>query len=205
MVQPLYIYVHGFNSSPHSYKARQLQTWMTEQGEGDRLLVPALDHWPRQAVEQLQALVASRSQPVVLLGSSLGGYYATWLTEHYRHVRSVLINPSVRPFELLALWLGENENIYTEERYLLTRDHLHQLQALECREINDPSRYLLLVQSADEVLDYREAVARFAACEQVVQPGGSHGFDHFEQHWARIFRFAGDPLLAARIEQELSN
>lgn len=205
MSQPLYIYVHGFNSSPHSYKARQLRAWMDQQGAGERLLVPALDHWPQQAVAQLEILIKAHSGPIVLLGSSLGGYYSTWLTENYDHLRSVLINPSVRPFELLDRWLGDNENIYTHEHYQLTREHLHQLQALHCAELRDPSRYLLLAQRADEVLDYREAVERYAACAQCIEEGGSHGFDHFERSWARIFRFADDSLLAELIEHQLSN
>ncbi|WP_210396360.1 YqiA/YcfP family alpha/beta fold hydrolase [Motiliproteus sediminis] len=203
MPQPLYIYVHGFNSSPASYKAQQLQRWMEAQGQGERLRVPALSHWPRHAMATLRALVESDDRPTVLLGSSLGGYYATWLTEHYDHLKAVLINPSVRPFELLDRWLGENENIYTEERYLLTRDHLRQLQALHC-PVLAASRYLLLVQTADEVLDYREATARFAASEQHIEEGGSHGFDQFERSWARIFRFAQDPDLAQAIERELT-
>jgi len=205
MSQPLYIYVHGFNSSPHSFKARQLKSWMEQQGVGARLRVPALDHRPQRAIAQLEQQVRDGDGPVVLLGSSLGGYYATWLTEQHPDLRAVLINPSVRPFELMAAYLGENHNLYTGERYLLTPEHQQQLQALYCPELRDPGRYLLLAQTADEVLDYREAVARYAACEQQIEAGGSHGFDHFERSWGRIFRFAGEPALAEQIEHELSN
>ena len=190
MKQPIYIYVHGFNSSPESMKAQLFLRFMQENGWGDLVLVPELSHWPKLAMGQLTSLVKKHSeQPVVLLGSSLGGFYSTWLTEHYSHVRSVLINPSVKPFELLPQYLGMNENIYNGERYELTELHLSQLLAIHCEEIAKPDAYLLLTQTADETLDYREAVDKFSASPQFVQPGGSHGFEQFENMIPAILAF----------------
>jgi predicted esterase YcpF (UPF0227 family) len=196
---PLYLYIHGFNSSPQSYKVRQLQSWLSDQGQADRLLVPSLPYQPAEAAALLEALMIEyRSRPLVLLGSSLGGFYATWLTEKFaaqQSLSAVLINPSVRPFDLLDVWLGENENIYTHERYLLTREHLQQLKALHCAQLADPSRYLLLTQTGDEVLDYRQGVEKYSESAQIVTPGGEHGFANFESYWPRIFEFAGDSEL----------
>lgn len=180
MSEPTIIYVHGFNSSPRSFKARLLQQVMRTQGREQRLRVPALSHWPRQAIEQLQAEIDAAEGAVTLVGSSLGGYYSTWLAEQNPGVRVVLVNPAVRPFDLLEAWLGQNANLYTDEHYELTRDHLEQLRALYCPRLQAPSRYLLLVQTADETLDYREAVNKYAGSPQFVQPGGSHGFEQFE-------------------------
>lgn len=191
MNTPLYIYVHGFNSSPQSMKARLFVDYLQGKGLGDHVLVPELSHWPAEAMQQLRALVEQYQQrPIILLGSSLGGYYSTWLTEHYDHVRTVLINPSVRPFELLPQYLGPNVNLYSGEEYELTQEHLAQLLALNCTEIKRPEAYLLLTQTADETLDYREAVEKFSASPQFVQPGGSHGFEQFENLIPAIMAFA---------------
>ncbi len=184
------IYVHGFNSSPQSVKARLLQAVMRAQGREHQLRVPALSHWPELAIEQLQAEIDAAEGPVTLVGSSLGGYYSTWLVEHNPGVKAVLVNPAVRPFELLEAWLGDNTNLYTHDNYELTGEHLAQLKALYCPQLRASSRYLLLVQTADETLDYREAVEQFAASAQFVQPGGSHGFEQFEALIPAVQAFA---------------
>lgn len=191
MQKPLFIYVHGFNSSPQSMKAQLFVRYMTDQGAEDQIAVPELSHWPAEAMATLIDLVeANRDREIILLGSSLGGYYSTWLTEHYSHVRTVLINPSVRPFELLPAYLGPNKNLYSGESYELTELHLEQLLQYHCPQITRPQAFLLLTQTADETLDYREAVEKFAASEQFVQPGGSHGFEQFENLIPAILAFA---------------
>lgn len=190
MTQTHFIYVHGFNSSPASIKARILGEYLDRLGLASHYSVPALSHWPAEAMAQLEALVADPQQPVLLVGSSLGGFYSTALMEKYAHCRCVLVNPAVSPQVLLAEWLGENENLYTQEHYQLTPQHLAQLQALVCDELQGLERYLLLQQTGDETLDYREALARYAGAVQFVQPGGSHGFDRFEDLLPAILAFA---------------
>jgi len=191
MTTPLFIYVHGFNSSPKSMKAQLFLQYMQDQGRADQILVPELSHWPAQAMKQLQEIVEQHpNRIIILLGSSLGGYYSTWLTEHYNNVRTVLINPSVRPFELLPQYLGINQNLYSGESYELTEDHLQQLLNIHCKEIKKPEAYLLMVQTADETLDYREAVEKFSESTQFVQQGGCHGFEQFENVIPAIMAFS---------------
>lgn len=191
MQTPLFIYVHGFNSSPSSIKAQLLGQYLSDAQINVDYEVPELSHWPAQAIKQLETLLdAVPDRPITLIGSSLGGYYSTWLAEKYSHVRVVLVNPAVRPYALLEDWLGENENLYTHEHYVLTRDHLKQLLEIDCASVHDPSRYLLLTQTADETLDYREAVDKFADSPQFVQPGGSHGFDRFQDLIPAILAFS---------------
>ncbi|SIS45200.1 YqiA/YcfP family alpha/beta fold hydrolase [Neptunomonas antarctica] len=191
MLSPLFIYVHGFNSSPDSIKARLLGEYLAMHADKGDYVVPHLSHWPGEAMQQLEVLVQEHTgRPIVLVGSSLGGYYSLWLTEHYEHCRAVLVNPAMYPYLLLSGWLGDNQNIYTHESYTLTREHLQQLQAVAIKSINDPARYLLLVQTADEVLDYREAVEFFKHSEMFVQSGGSHGFDQFEKLIPAIISFS---------------
>ncbi|MBV1788948.1 alpha/beta fold hydrolase [Marinobacterium sp. D7] len=202
MTDPVYIYVHGFNSSPSSWKAQLLERALQAQGLANHFYCPELSHWPARAIEQLQQLIEplkAQGRSPVLIGSSLGGYYSSYLVEQAvrrgEPLKAVLINPAVYPYRLLEAWLGENENLYTAERYQLTRRHLEQLLALDCGKPAAPERYLLLVQTGDETLDYREAVDKYDRVVQFVQPGGSHGFDQFEQLIPAIQAFA-----AGRIE-----
>lgn len=185
------IYIHGFNSSPASIKAQLLGQYLSEHHPEIDYQIPELSHWPEQAMQQLCELIESAAtEQVTLIGSSLGGYYSTWLTERFENCRSVLVNPAVRPYELLAEWLGENQNLYTTERYELTPQHLQQLVAIDCPNITRSDRYLLLTQTADETLDYRQAVEKFSDSPQFVQPGGSHGFDRFQDLIPAILAFA---------------
>ena len=128
-------------------------------------------------------------QPVCFVGSSLGGFYATYLAEKH-DARAVLINPAIVPHEGLRAYLGPQQNLHTGTPYELTEAHLHEWEALYVPRIT-PSRYLLLVETGDEVLDYRQAVARYAGAEQHVIPGGDHSLQSFPQHLARIVQFAG--------------
>lgn len=191
MKKPLFIYVHGFNSSPQSMKAKVFLQAMHDRGRAEQVLIPELSHWPAEAMQGLREMVEEHTERnIILLGSSLGGFYSTWLTEHYSHVRTVLINPAVRPFELLPQYLGKNVNLYTGAEYELTPTHMQQLLELNCAEIRRPDAYLLLTQTADETLDYREGVEKFALSEKFIQPGGSHGFEQFEQLIPAIIAFS---------------
>jgi predicted esterase YcpF (UPF0227 family) len=192
----LIVYLHGFNSSPQSAKARSLRDWLAARGLAGAFVCPRLPHRPAQAVPAIEAAIAAAppGDPVTFVGSSLGGYYATHFAERdptgSRH-RAVLINPAVRPYELLAPHLGEHQNLYTGERYALAQAHLDELRALEVPAITHPRRYLLLVDEGDEVLDHRQALARYAGATQIVLPGGDHGFSRFDDYRETIARFAG--------------
>ena len=127
------IYIHGFNSSPESFKASQLQKFAAANNIADRILIPEIPFQPSEAISQLEELVnknvncAGKTCPVCLVGSSLGGYYATWLAEQY-DCRVVLVNPAVKPYDLFDEYLGFNTNYYTGEEYELTMDHIQQLR-----------------------------------------------------------------------------
>jgi predicted esterase YcpF (UPF0227 family) len=143
------------------------------------------------AVRAIEASVASGE--VCFVGSSLGGLYATYLAEA-RGAKAVLINPAVEPHVGLRAYLGPQRNLYTGEAYPLTEAHLREWEKLVVPRIT-PSRYLLLVETGDEVLDYRQAVRRYAGCEQVVLEGGDHSLQSFPRHLARIVEFAGHAAL----------
>ena len=181
------IYVHGFNSSPASAKANLLKEKLEALGRGAEFSAPTLPHQPAQAAALLDALAGG--QPgATLIGSSLGGYYATWLAEKHP-VKAVLVNPAVRPYALLRPALGLQKNLYTGQEYEFTPRHLEELAALEVPAITRPERYLLMVQTGDEVLDYRTAVARYRGCRQVVIEGGDHGFSDFVDYLDLVLAF----------------
>lgn len=188
---PNILYLHGLNSSPASLKASQLSRAMQRLGLTEQLRVPALDPHPRVAIAQAEALIGELGRPV-LVGSSLGGYYATHLAERHG-LRALLINPAVRPHLLFDGYLGPQKNYYSDETWELTADHVAALAALEVPPPQDPARYQVWLQSADETLDYRQAERYYRACALRIQAGGDHGFQGFAERLPMLFAFAGVP------------
>jgi hypothetical protein len=184
------VYLHGFNSSPHSRKAQVLSAYMAERGLAAQYACPALPPLAGDAVAVVEALMARHpGGRLCLLGSSLGGFYATHLAEKH-DARAVLLNPAVDPQAGLRACLGEQKNLHTGEPYLLTEAHLRDWGKLVAARIT-PSRYLLIVETGDEVLDYRKAVERYRGAEQIVIEGGDHSLQSYVQHLPRILEFAG--------------
>ena len=186
------LYIHGFNSSALSFKAGLLRRRMTELRRMRELVCPELSHDPREAIQTLEKLVEAHApERVAVIGSSLGGYYATWLAEKYG-VPAVLVNPAVRPYELLSQYVGPRTNLYTGAHYELEPRHIDALRELEVDSIT-PARYLLMVQTGDEVLDYRAAVERYRGSRQIAIEGGNHGFSDFGEHLHAALAFCGVP------------
>jgi predicted esterase YcpF (UPF0227 family) len=185
----MFVYLHGFNSSPRSFKAQALAQRLAERGRADDFIAPALSHWPREAIATAAAVIDRHdARTVTLVGSSLGGHYATWLAERYG-LRAVLVNPAIGPADLLAPALGPQRNLQSGVEYELTAEHLVQLRALDVGTITRPERFLLVIATEDEVLDSRVAMARFPAARQIVHAGGDHGFADFTRHLDAVIDF----------------
>ena len=182
------IYIHGFNSSPASSKAQLLKARLEALGRGAEFAAPALPHSPAQAAALLDAL-ATRHPGAALVGSSLGGYYATYLAEKHG-LKAALLNPAVRPYELLKDHLGMQQNFHTGERYEYTMRHVEELCALEVAAVT-PGRYLLVAAKGDEVLDYRSAVERYRGCRQIVIERSDHGLSDFADYLQPVLEFCG--------------
>ena len=182
------VYIHGFNSSPASSKAQLLHARLSALGRAREFLAPALPHSPAAAAQLLEDL-ARRHPQAALVGSSLGGFYATWLAEKFAR-RAVLVNPAVRPNELLDGHVGRQKNFHTGEEYDFTLQHVAELRALEVAAIT-PQRYLLMVETGDELLDYRRAVEMYRGAPQMVIAGGDHGFSDFADYLDRVMEFCG--------------
>ena len=181
--------MHGLNSSPLSRKASQLTAALERIGMGARLRVPTLHHHPRQAIAQLEAAIAELGRPV-LVGSSLGGYYATHLAERYG-LKALLINPAVTPHRRFDGYLGPQTNLYSGEVWELTQDHVAALAELEVAPPQDAERYQVWLQTGDETLDYRDALDFYRGCALRIQAGGDHGFQGFTERLPALLAFAG--------------
>lgn len=190
------VYLHGFNSSPQSAKAQYLRRYLEERGRGGEFLCPRLPHRPTLAVAAVEAEMARRPQEnITLIGSSLGGFYATWLAETH-DLRAVLINPATDPHVGLRAYLGPQQGFHGGEDYELTEEHLHEWKELAVAQ-PDPERYLLLVETGDEVLDYRWAVRKYRGAKQVVVQGGDHSLASFSEQIPLILDFAGMKRLSS--------
>ena len=186
------IYLHGFRSAPASIKAQALKARMTARGLANRFWCEQLPASPRAAIALAEAEIthahrAGRAPTVI--GSSLGGYYATWLAERH-DLRAVLVNPAVVAPLSLEAYVGTQTNLYTGEKFDFTRAHIDELRALDVPSITRPARYWLLVETGDEVLDYRHAVQRYAGARQTVLEGGDHGFSRWNDYLDAVIDFA---------------
>ena len=143
------VYIHGFNSSPSSHKSNQLRERLVSLGRENEFACPALPHQPREAMALLEREVSGApADKVTLVGSSLGGFYATYLTEKLG-MRSVLVNPAITPHEGLRSYLGPQKNLYTGDEYVLTEEHLAQLTQLQVAKPARMDSYLLMHTTGD--------------------------------------------------------
>lgn len=180
----MYIYLHGFNSSGASAKGQ----FFAQALAPVTVYTPSYPPAPDAAVHSLRQLIEMRlaaapsNETTILIGSSLGGFYAQFLAREYR-LAVVLINPALRPALTLRPYLGWQSNFYTGERYFFGDDELDQLQNYD---IPDPCRFpvptLVLLEAGDEVINYRYAQQRYADCaEIIIYPDGNHQFRHLPQ------------------------
>ena len=194
------VYLHGFRSSPTSFKARMLAARLAELGLAGTFGCPALPVSPRAAIETVER--GWRLGPDdTLIGSSLGGCYATCLAERHG-CRAVLLNPATRPAEGLRRYLGPQTMFHDPtQSFELTQAHLDELSAIEVESITRPERYLLVAATGDEVLDWRGMVAFYPGATHRVIEGSDHGLSDFASHLDAVLAFAGvSPAVPARAD-----
>ena len=184
------IYLHGFRSSPESNKAQRLKAHMEALGFGHLFWCEQLPVSPRAAIALAESAIAAATAPVTVVGSSLGGYYATHLAQKHG-LRAVLINPAVVAHLSLAEFVGPQTNMYTGETFDFRPEYIDELRMIEVPQLSRPEDVLLLVEEGDETLDYRQAVTKYAGCRQRVLPGGDHSFTRFADYMDTILDFAG--------------
>jgi uncharacterized protein len=185
------LYLHGFRSSPQSRKAQQIKVALAARGRVDDYLCPPLPASPREAIDRVLTAI-DREDParLSLIGSSLGGYYATWLAERIG-CRAVLLNPAIKPFEDLKAHLGRQPVFFSSDEIDMKPAYLDELHALDTPFITQPDRYFLVAATGDEVIDYRAMVAKYAGCRQRVIAGSDHQIHDFAQYLDEVLRFCG--------------
>jgi len=184
------IYLHGFNSSPQSEKARLTYEYFKKNSSCLSVSVPRLPSGPESAIQVVDELVQLLGITSIagFIGSSLGGYYSLYFQHRYQ-LPVVLINPAIQPYTLLLDYLGENVNAYTGECYNVEIGHVDELKSLEVRPIPSPDKIFLLTQTADEVLEFQQAVTLLDGAKMWIQSGGSHAFDDFSKVLPAINNF----------------
>lgn len=183
------IYLHGFRSSPTSTKARLLAERLETRGLGDQFWCEQLPASPRRAIQLIETAIGQAPTRPVLVGSSLGGYYATWLAERH-DLPAVLLNPAVHAYRILAPYVGPQTNLYSGDAFDFTAEHLEELKALWTAKLTCPGRFWLVVETGDEVLDYRAAVEYFAGARLSLIEGGDHSLRQFPELLDDIVAFA---------------
>lgn len=183
------IYLHGFRSSSTSIKAQQLRHYLESRGKETHYWCEDLPVSPRKAIDTIARVIEANPTPPLLVGSSLGGYYATHLAERYG-TDAVLINPACQAAELLEPWIGPHENLYTGERFELTQEHIEELRTFWVPELNRPDRFWVLLETGDEVLDYRVAAETYRGSRITIVEGGNHGLESFPEFIPEIVNLA---------------
>lgn len=182
------LYLHGFRSSSQSLKARQLVTAMTTTNWS--IQVPDLPLAPDQAIAKIEGIVSQRQQAMAIVGSSLGGYYASYLACKYQ-LPACLINPAVQAYTLLEEYLGPVQNLYNDETTVLTRQHIQYLRDLDVDLAQFAPRLQVFLKTDDEVLDTTLAAHTYRAYECWIDAKGDHSFADFDKIIPAIFRFCG--------------
>jgi len=185
------LYLHGFRSSPRSFKARVVQERLAALGRTDQLFCPHLPASPRDAMK-LALLLVERypAAELAVIGSSLGGFYATWLAERLG-CRAVVINPAVDPLKSLEQHVGVTTEYHSDAPFEFKREYIDELAELRVPRITRPERYFLLAATGDEVLDYRDMVAHYAGARQHVIEGSDHAISEFPQYVDEVLAFCG--------------
>ena len=185
------IYLHGFRSSSQSFKAKLLHARLVDFGMGERFVAPDLPPSPAAAMTAVVNDLRPGADDL-LVGSSLGGCYATWLAER-SGARAVLLNPAVHAARDLAGQVGEQIGYHDGLPFWFDHRYLDEVRELEAVTIGQPARYLLIAAKGDEVLDWREMVARFATSPQWILEGGDHGLSNFVDLVDEVLAFGGLP------------
>ena len=185
------VYLHGFRSSPLSTKARLTAAWMQRHHPQVRWWCPQLPPSPAAAMRLLhERLDGAPAATTGVIGSSLGGYYATALAETLG-CRAVLLNPAVEPARDLAAHIGETTAWHSDERFFFRSEFIDELRAIGPAALTRPQRYFAIIAKGDEVLDWIEMSARYRGCRVELLEGGDHALSGFEAHLPEIAGFFG--------------
>jgi len=185
------LYLHGFRSSPQSAKARRVGEWVATHRPDVQWWCPQLPPSPREAMELVfDGIAGWPTGQMAVIGSSLGGFYATAVAE-CRGCPAVLLNPAVHPARDLAAYIGETTTWHGDDRFYFRREYIDELRGLTVPVPTRLERYFAVIAKGDEVLDWREMTARYAGAPTRLLEGSDHALSDFDDDLPHVLAFLG--------------
>jgi len=182
------LYFHGFASSSNSNKAKILKKYISKNYKNAEIIIPDIDNNFKLAVNQIHDLIDNAKHPIVFIGSSLGGYYASYFSSKFK-TKSVLINPAIPPLKDFEMYLGENENYSTGEKFIITPEDIRYIRKMSHKKYSNAENTYVLLESGDEVLNYKETTKYFSGSYLDIIYGGSHSYESLDEKLKNIVNF----------------
>jgi predicted esterase YcpF (UPF0227 family) len=196
MAKTLLVYLHGFRSSPRSSKAvmtREAVKDLSTEENPIEWYCPQLLASPKESMDMVTARIdISNADRVVVIGSSLGGFYANYLAEKYG-CKAVALNPAIRAARELAPHVGMMTAYDSDEPFDFRQEYIDELKNLQVGSITKPERYFLIAAKGDELLDWQEMVAFYSGSKQLVLEGSDHGITDYADHLSHVMEFISQP------------
>mgnify|MGYP001219019737 FL=1 len=182
------LYLHGFASSSNSNKAKILSSYISKISSNSKLMIPNLDNNFKKAVSQIELLIKNSDQPISFIGSSLGGYFAAYFAS-IENAKAILINPAIPPLKGFDEYLGENKNYSTGQKFLIEEEDIKFLRQLLTKKYLNKENTLVLMESGDDVLEYKKTSKYFEGCHIDIVFGGSHSYESMGEKLKKISNF----------------
>lgn len=190
----LIVYLHGFRSSPNSSKAQltgEAIASLVKDGHAIEWYCPQLPPSPQAAMTMVKQKIAeTKAKDLCIIGSSLGGFYATYLAEQYPHAKAIMLNPAVRAARELAPYVGQLTAYDSDEPFDWRAEYIEQLKKQQVEEITNAERYFLLAAKGDELLDWHEMVEHYPGAKHLIIEGSDHGITEYPQYLDQVVAFA---------------
>jgi uncharacterized protein len=186
------LYLHGFRSSPKSFKAQRMAAWLAAHRPGIHWWCPQLPPSPREAMALvMRGIAAWPDGSSAVLGSSLGGFYATAVAQA-RGWPAVVMNPAVDPARDLAAYIGEQTAFRDPQQHFFFRaEFVDELRALAVAQPSHCGRYLPIIAKGDELLSWQEMVAQHPGPPLRLVAGSDHALSDFDEHLPHLLHFLG--------------
>ena len=192
MASTLVVYLHGFRSSPNSSKAvktKEAIKALSTMSNPIHWYCPQLLASPKQSIDMvIEYIQANPVDRLIVIGSSLGGFYANYLAERYQ-CKAVTLNPAVRAPRELAPHVGMMTAYDSDEPFDFRPEYIDELCALQVERLARPENYFLIAAKGDELLDWKEMVDFYSGAQQLVLEGSDHGISEYSEYLPQVMRF----------------
>ena len=182
------LYFHGFKSSSDSTKAKDLHKFISRRTRNTILITPNIHDNFHDAHDQIINLIESNQPNIFFMGSSLGGYYASFFSQKYNK-KAVLINPAIPPLKDFEMHLGKNKNYSNGNKFIITKNDIDYIRSLSYKKILKPKNLMILLESGDEILNYNDTSSYFSGSHIDILYGGDHSYSSFKVKFNKIQDF----------------